>query len=545
MAAELAEGLADGESCPVCGAHEHPAPARGGDRVSATELEEARLTHAALTRAHQQAETAAASAQVLLTEALRVLGADSARDLDLRALTDDAESAGARQAKVLARAAQRGPAEKRHAAAREALQRVDRAVAAAQQALARATTMAEQAEVAEASDAAAVAALVESHAACPCAASTATATATATATNDANAGARSGLLLDAPGAAGSATADLVEAHERLLVATRAWQQALARHDESAVRLASAVEAGEAAAADAGFSSLADASAALMPPAALDRLRDRLHDHERARSSAQGVLDDVDVAAAEAAPAPDLDAIVSAAQHARAILLGAQSAQTEAGAACRAFTTVRSSLVAGLDAAGPALTHHHRIKELADTFTGGGLNNTLRMRLTSFVLASRLDTVARLANERLRIMGDGRYTLEHSDRLAARGARSGLGLRVLDQWTGVSRETSTLSGGEAFMASLALALGLADAVREESGGFDLGTLFVDEGFGTLDDESLEQVISVLDSLREGGRAVGVVSHVGELRSRITSQLVVRKTASGSTVALSTPGAESAA
>ena len=87
--------------------------------------------------------------------------------------------------------------------------------------------------------------------------------------------------------------------------------------------------------------------------------------------------------------------------------------------------------------------------------------------------------------------------------------------------------------------------LADAVREESGGFDLATLFVDEGFGTLDDESLEQVISVLDSLREGGRAVGVVSHVAELRSRITSQLSVRKTASGSTVVVSTPGAESAA
>jgi exonuclease SbcC len=228
-----------------------------------------------------------------------------------------------------------------------------------------------------------------------------------------------------------------------------------------------------------------------------------------------------------------------------VLLSAQAAQTEATRARTSFIGVRSSLTAALEAAGPALARHQRVKELADTFTGGGLNNTLRMRLTAYVLAARLEKVAQLANERLRIMGDGRYRLEHSDRLAARGARSGLGLRVLDQWTGVSRETSTLSGGEAFMASLALALGLADAVREESGGFDLGTLFVDEGFGTLDDESLEQVIPVLDSLREGGRAVGVVSHVAELRSRITSQLSVRKTASGSTVAVSTPGAESAA
>jgi exonuclease SbcC len=89
-----------------------------------------------------------------------------------------------------------------------------------------------------------------------------------------------------------------------------------------------------------------------------------------------------------------------------------------------------------------------------------------------------------------------------------------------------------------MASLALALGLADAVREESGGFDLQTLFVDEGFGTLDDESLEQVMAVLDDLREGGRAVGVVSHVAELRTRIPSQIVVRKTERGSSVQVTT-------
>jgi exonuclease SbcC len=157
-----------------------------------------------------------------------------------------------------------------------------------------------------------------------------------------------------------------------------------------------------------------------------------------------------------------------------------------------------------------------------------------MRLSAFVLAARLERVAALANERLATMGDGRYQLRHTDAPAARGARSGLGLEVLDLWTGQARDTATLSGGESFMASLALALGLADAVREESGGFDLQTLFVDEGFGTLDDDTLEQVMGVLDGLREGGRAVGVVSHVAELRTRIPSQVVVRKTERGSSV-----------
>ena len=175
-----------------------------------------------------------------------------------------------------------------------------------------------------------------------------------------------------------------------------------------------------------------------------------------------------------------------------------------------------------------------MRELADTTSGIGPDNTLRMRLTAYVLAARLEKVATLANERLAVMGGGRYLLEHSDERAARGARSGLGLRVLDQWTGRVRDTATLSGGESFMASLALALGLADAVREEAGGLDLGTLFIDEGFGSLDDDSLEQVLTVLDGLREGGRAVGVVSHVADLRTRITHQAVVHKGASGSTV-----------
>ena len=196
--------------------------------------------------------------------------------------------------------------------------------------------------------------------------------------------------------------------------------------------------------------------------------------------------------------------------------------------------VRSSVAERGLALTTAAARHDVLREVADAVAGTSGSNTLRMRLSAFVLAARLEKVATLANERLATMGDGRYQLRHTDGLAARGARSGLGLEVLDLWTGQARDTSSLSGGESFMASLALALGLADAVREESGGFDLQTLFVDEGFGTLDDESLEQVMAVLDGLREGGRAVGVVSHVAELRTRICSQVVVVKTERGSTV-----------
>ena len=156
-----------------------------------------------------------------------------------------------------------------------------------------------------------------------------------------------------------------------------------------------------------------------------------------------------------------------------------------------------------------------------------------MTLSSFVLAARLEEVAAAASERLARMTAGRYSLVHTD--AGRGgARSGLGLLARDAWTGHDRDTSTLSGGEMFLASLALALGLADVVTAEAGGSRMETLFVDEGFGTLDEETLDEVMTVLDGLREGGRVVGVVSHVTELRQRIPAQIQVSKGRAGSHV-----------
>ncbi|MDI3212958.1 SMC family ATPase [Arthrobacter sp. AL12] len=174
--------------------------------------------------------------------------------------------------------------------------------------------------------------------------------------------------------------------------------------------------------------------------------------------------------------------------------------------------------------------------VADAARGTGDNN-YRMSLNSYVLAARLEQVAVAASERLIGMSDGRYTLQHTDARAARGAKSGLGLEVVDEWTGQRRDTATLSGGESFMASLALALGLADVVQQESGGVDIETLFVDEGFGSLDEQALEQVMDALEGLRDGGRVVGLVSHVGEMKQRISTQLRVIKGRNGSTLHIS--------
>jgi exonuclease SbcC len=133
------------------------------------------------------------------------------------------------------------------------------------------------------------------------------------------------------------------------------------------------------------------------------------------------------------------------------------------------------------------------------------------------------------------MSGGRYSLVHTDERDTHGRRSGLGLAVVDGWTGQQRPTATLSGGETFFASLSLALGLADVAAGEAGGARLETLFVDEGFGSLDDDTLDEVMTVLDGLRDGGRVIGIVSHVADLRQRIPAQLAVAKTATGSTLA----------
>jgi DNA repair protein SbcC/Rad50 len=187
----------------------------------------------------------------------------------------------------------------------------------------------------------------------------------------------------------------------------------------------------------------------------------------------------------------------------------------------------------------ALTDMRPLKERADQarlvadLAAGLPPNKYRMALSSFVLAARLEEVAAAASRRLLMMTGGRYTLVHTDARRG-GGKAGLGLLACDSWTGQDRDTSTLSGGETFLASLALALGLADVVIQEAAGTPMQALFVDEGFGTLDEETLDEVMNVLDGLREGGRIVGIVSHVSELRQRIPTQVHVSKGRHGSRV-----------
>jgi exonuclease SbcC len=130
------------------------------------------------------------------------------------------------------------------------------------------------------------------------------------------------------------------------------------------------------------------------------------------------------------------------------------------------------------------------------------------------------------------MSSGRYELVRVDEGDRRTERVGLTLRVVDRHTGESRSPRSLSGGETFYTSLALALGLADVVKAEAGGVDLDTLFIDEGFGGLDPDTLDQVMGVIDELRDHGRVVGIVSHVADLKDRVPERLAVRRKPDGS-------------
>ncbi len=198
----------------------------------------------------------------------------------------------------------------------------------------------------------------------------------------------------------------------------------------------------------------------------------------------------------------------------------------------------ADLDAALAAWGPLRDDLELTSSLSRFVEGKSADNRLQMRLSAYVLAYRLTQVVAAANARLSGMSDQRYSLEHTGRRGAGETRGGLSLLVRDDWSGETRDPATLSGGETFVVSLALALGLADVVTQEAGGADLDTLFVDEGFGTLDADTLDDVMDTLDSLRDGGRVVGVVSHVAEMRDRIPTQLEVRKSRHGSTLAVST-------
>ncbi|RCG29413.1 SMC family ATPase [Sphaerisporangium album] len=317
-----------------------------------------------------------------------------------------------------------------------------------------------------------------------------------------------------------------------------------RHARSAAaEREAAVARAESAAAEAGFAGVEDARAATRTPAARQGMAERLRALDAEHTAVAKLLADPQLAEAAARPAPDLPALTEAFERAEREHGERVSACDQAAARRDRLAALAGDLEDTMARWRPAEDRHKLAKGLAELAVGTSSDNVPHMRLSSYVLGERLRQVVAAANTRLDHMSGGRYVLLYDPRKAAgdrKRAGGGLGLRVLDGWTGVDRDPATLSGGEAFMTSLALALALADVVTAEAGGVELGTLFIDEGFGSLDEDTLDGVLDILDELRDGGRAVGIVSHVGELRARVPAQLRVVKNRFGSRLSLAVPG-----
>jgi exonuclease SbcC len=500
-ASELAAKLVAGEPCPVCGSGQHPRPADGGTTGPglAQDEEEAHRLYEAAEAAHALVAADLAEAE----QAVAVLAGQGG--------TTPVEEARAGAEAALAAAADAEQAAEELQDRRQRLEALDAGLGQARAALSEteaelsrtAVSLAEAAEQAAALDKA-LAALRGPHPSLT---------------------RRLRALEDAAAVLDKA----VEAQTRL--------------DAARLQSAEAQEQLELALPGAGFATADDVRSQLLGAAEAAALEaaGRAAQDEAARVAGLFESEDIVLALAEAA-----DGFRADEERLAALRLEAATAQNDgreadlaAGLASRcleSLKTIAADYQELVRASREPAERAQMLAGLADAAAGRG-ENTYRMSLNSYVLAARLEQVALAASERLVAMSDGRYLLQHTDAKAARGAKSGLGLEVVDQWTGFRRDTSTLSGGESFMASLSLALGLADVVQQEAGGVEIETLFVDEGFGSLDEQSLEQVMDAIEGLRDGGRVVGLVSHVAEMKQRIGTQLQVIKSRNGSTLRIS--------
>lgn len=519
MAGELAEELRDGEACLVCGSAEHPRPAHRSRVVTAAEIDDARAQHERAARVSADAEERLAATVARHETVLEQIGEDLRDEPTLLAACRAAEQD---RAAVAASAAELPRSDRVAQAAEAALSDADTALRAGDTSLA-----AVRAEIANGlamlrdGIGSLISRLAELDVAAPGLSEVADALE--------GAGAADGWEAVAQG-----VADALSTGRSAVVAAAAWESAAEAVAAAAARVEQAGTARDRLFAEHGFDGVDAVDAAVRDPATIDRLRTGIDSHHRTLAAAETVLADPEVAAALDGDAPDLVALEERAVETRRAADAAIRERASAEGARQRFAGVRARVEDECAQVGPAHERARLVRGLADLVTGTSADNDRRMRLSTYVLAARLERIVELANERLTAMADGRYELAHDDRSARGQRRGGLGLKVQDLWTGRERPTTSLSGGESFICSLSLALGLADAIREESGGREFGTLFVDEGFGALDEDSLEQVLDVLDGLRDGGRAVGLVSHVAEMRTRIPTQVHVGKTPTGSFV-----------
>lgn len=176
------------------------------------------------------------------------------------------------------------------------------------------------------------------------------------------------------------------------------------------------------------------------------------------------------------------------------------------------------------------------KVLSDT-ANGDIQGKAKITFETYLQTTYFTRILRAANRRFSVMSGSRYELRRREDAGNLRSQTGLELNVLDHYTGKLRDVRSLSGGESFKASLSLALGLSDIVQQTSGGVQLDAMFIDEGFGSLDAESLDMAVTTLQNMAGGGRMIGIISHVNELDSRIDKKILVKRSRCGSKILLS--------
>lgn len=292
--------------------------------------------------------------------------------------------------------------------------------------------------------------------------------------------------------------------------------------------------------ESGFATPTDARNALLSRAVRESLRKKIETHRQDCAGVAESLKAPHLASLGEATIQDTDAYLRADQAAEGDLERRTLEQGKLDQTIKASVSAAAVMIEAVSVHDQTALLARSVIRMAEV-VNAQQGNELRMSLPTFVLLQRFEEVVDLANVRLNAMTDGRFELRRTDSKEGRSQKLGLGLQVIDHACGdATREPGTLSGGETFKASLAMALGLADSVTAEAGGVELNTLFVDEGFGSLDPESLDAVMDQLTKLRQGGRSVGVISHVAEMKQRIAERVSVRPIGDG-TSQLSVAGA----
>lgn len=509
----LARELKDGEPCAVCGSVEHPAPARiaeGEQLVERADLDAAKERE---DKAHKQARThelAKDRATKAHQEASEALAAARTQYETLVAQGEcDVEQTAAQLQQAQTRLAQ---AQSRVTARDGVLVKVERVRAEQQKAQEALRTIESAAVEAQ------------------------------TRHRDAAARCEAAAAELAPARAAVGFAQRVEAVEGYRVAHQRLARAVLLLGQARERHALAAAQAERLLAESSFESAELVQAAVRTPERVDALEQAVaaYELEHARLLEGFGREAIVAVAARAAAgeqAPDdLQGVREQVEQLRAAAHRLTLREGERESVLRSLHVLRGEYAAFRAQTAQRYDRAQMLANLAAAARGdtlGGYEH--QVDLVSYVLGAEFERILQSASLHLDRMSEGRYGMVFSNH-RAKGSRSGggLNLEITDTWTGEPREASSLSGGESFLASLSLALGLAEVVQANNGGIELDTLFIDEGFGTLDAETLDMVMGTIESLRDSGRTIGLISHVEEMKNRIPAQIVVEKGQNGSSV-----------